>query len=226
MEKIIDKIPVWVLSLSVFGLFILIAVSIYLGRPFTIAGLDFGAIENSPKLTVSPSVDSSTPVLNNLPVGSIVAFYGKPESLSDTGWVLCDGGNLPKDSAIDFDADPVQGGKQLPDLRGRFIQGLSISENLFTHNNGLHSGGNDSVDLSHTHSWVSFRNKGWFSYNSNGHSARLDGWKNGIGNEGEGTYPLSRSSTSNADFYTAKAGPQSADNRPSYIKLHYIIRLY
>ena len=45
MEKIIEKVPSWIIALSVFGLFILILISIYQEKPFKIAGFEFGAIE-------------------------------------------------------------------------------------------------------------------------------------------------------------------------------------
>lgn len=220
MNKIIEKIPSWVFSFSVFGLFILISVSIYFERPFTIAGWDFGARTTVPMPKV---LDKSK---NTLPLGIIIPFYGDPKKLEGTGWVVCDGRNLTKESIIDIDADPILGGKQLPDLRGRFIQGLSSGENLFMASNSLHTGGNDQLNLQHSHKWVVYNQKNWKSYNATGNQINIGGWNDGIGNDGKGHYPLYLKTSSSMNLHTEKSGQVQIDNRPSFIKLHYIIKIF
>ncbi len=111
MEKLIEKIPTWLLALSVFGFFVLIAVSIYSGKPFTIAGLEFGAIEK-------PDTQKES-----LPVGSIIASVLSPSDFSHhygNDWIIADGEEV--DTGTDY--YKITGRKRIPDLRGRFLRGM------------------------------------------------------------------------------------------------------
>jgi hypothetical protein len=70
-----------------------------------------------------------------MPVGSIIAYGGKPEKLPD-GWLLCDGKLVNRDDypelyqALDG-AFGVNGTDfYLPDLRGRFLRGVAGESDL------------------------------------------------------------------------------------------------
>ena len=61
-----------------------------------------------------------------MPVGSIIAYGGKG---LPTGWLLCNGGEIPKDNEYD-DLKKALGRNNVPDLRGRFILGENTNHPL------------------------------------------------------------------------------------------------
>ena len=155
------------------------------------------------------------------PVGSVVAFFGDDEAVP-AGWALCDGRDNPRDSQIKFDADSKKGGIQLPDLRGKFIRGAEKS----LAKEQVQVGGNDRIDLSHSHIWVRYGQRHWNSFTKKGGSIRVDHWDAGLGHgPGKRFFPLA-SGRKNVSFYTARAGDSQMDNRPSHAELRFIIRIF
>ncbi len=65
--------------------------------------------------------DELTPKI--VPVGSIVAYYGKREDGIPTGWLLCDGASIPVGGEYDA-LRSLLGRSVTPDLRGYFLRGL------------------------------------------------------------------------------------------------------
>ena len=117
LERIIEKVPAWVLSLSIFGILSLIVISIYLEKPFTIAGLQFGAIQSDGKKTKSE---------NNIPVGTIVASVLSPKDFLEhygNNWVVADGSEVGTDTKY----YKITGKRKIPDIRGRFLRGMNLN---------------------------------------------------------------------------------------------------
>ena len=156
----------------------------------------------------------------NLPIGTIVAFFGLDAAIPE-GWLVCDGQNIPENSPLSIDANAKEGGKQLPDLRGKFVRGTEASLNGIQ----LLTGGEDSITFNHSHVWGEFHARKWYSYNTAGNRFRVDDWENGIDNEGEGNYPLIIRGARDTKLYT-KASTPTRENRPAYIELRYIIRVF
>ncbi len=118
------------------------------------------------------------------PIGSVIPWLktltGTP-SLPD-GWVECDGSTIS-------DADSPYDGVTIPDLNGdnRFLRGSSTSGS---------TGGNDTVDLSHTHSLSTT-----------------------VGFTGTGAQYVLTSTT------TGSAGSATQDILPTYYEVVYIMRI-
>ena len=156
----------------------------------------------------------------NIPIGTIVAFFGRDSDIPD-GWVLCDGRDNPANSLVSIDANAEKGGIQLPDLRGKFVRGTETSLDGVQ----LSTGGEDGISFNHSHIWTEFQSRRWYSYNAEGNRFRVDDWDNGIGNKGDGNYPLLTKGARNANLYT-RASNQTMDNRPAYAELQYIVRIF
>lgn len=156
----------------------------------------------------------------NPPIGTIVAFFGLDADIP-VGWLVCDGQTIPENSLLSIDANAEEGGKQLPDLRGKFIRGTEVQLN----GSHLLTGGNDRITFNHSHVWSEFHAKRWFSFDTVGERFRVDDWHNGIDNEGVGNYPLLTKEAKDAKLYT-EASSQSGENRPAYTELRYIIRVF
>lgn len=145
LEKTIEKVPVWVLSLSILGIFLLIGISIYLEKPFAFAGLQFGAIETDKHYVTKD---------NNVPVGTIVASVLSPEDFSNhygNNWAIADGREIGTDTKY-YD---ITGKREIPDIRGRFLRGLNLDAKIDPQVNrkvGDHQGDStklpESLDLS------------------------------------------------------------------------------
>ena len=153
----------------------------------------------------------------NFPVGAILPFFGLDKDIP-VGWVVCDGREVPEDSSIDVDANKRKGGKQLPDLRSRFVRGSATE----LRREGIRTGGSDTIDLEHVHLWAQKKRGEWYSFEYN-EWKRVDDWSDGIGDDGEGNRPLSNDK--DLDLYTGKGGSKSANNLPAYVELRYIIKV-
>ena len=159
------------------------------------------------------------PELMSVPIGTVVPYFGKDADIP-SGWVLCDGRENPPGSRIVVDANDERGGIQLPDLGSRFIRGAREPLNA----GRLRVGGNDDIDLEHTHMWAHYTSGDrWYSYNSEDRRVRVDNWNDGLHTEGSGDYPLLV--RSNTELYTERAGGV-ARNLPSYVELRFIIRIF
>ena len=172
-------------------------------------------MDESVQVTPNPSLQS-TPI----PIGTIVAFFGDDTEIPDK-WRLCDGQLKPKNSPITYDADQRQGGIQLPDLRGRFIRGAKshLSSEALT------IGGNDSIDIEgHSHKWAYIRNRDWHSFDRDNESFMLGHWRNGIGDAGEGHYPI-YTARSSLDAYTGISGHHNLETLPRYAEVRFIIKV-
>lgn len=155
-----------------------------------------------------------------VPIGTIVAYFGRDDDIPK-GWALCDGQNVPDGARINMDADKVQGGKQLPDLRSRFIRGSHVELN----SNEVRYGGSDTRSLLHAHMWAHFkRNNQWFSHNEHNTLVRVDVWNNGLDDKGEGDFPLLVAQ--DRELYTSQSGSSEISNLPSYVELRFIIRVF
>ncbi len=181
--------------------------------------------ELSKRLSSLEAAAVSNPIAS-FPVGSIIPFYGELSSLTGTGWAICDGRDIPQGSSpLIQDANPTKGGDQLPDLRGRFIQGLDFGDQLFNASSALHIGGSDSLDLSHQHKWARYDDKNWYSFNNSGSEFLVTNWNNGTNSDKKGEYPLNRNNSDALNLYTNSSPLGSVENRPRYMKLHFIIRI-
>ena len=160
------------------------------------------------------------PVGTQVPVGTIVAYFGKDEDIP-SGWALCDGQNNPNESKITIDANSEKGGIQLPDLRNRFIRG----SNQALAESHVKKGGNDTITLEHAHLWAHFRPRQWFSFDENSHYHRIDNWNNGLGDEGENNFPLQVYEGRDKKLYTQR-DTTIESNLPSYVELRFIIRIF
>lgn len=153
-----------------------------------------------------------------VPIGTVVPFFGLDENVPE-GWAVCDGGDVPAGSPIKMDANEDRGGRQLPDLRNRFIRGSAMALNV----SSLSVGGQDEVNSQHSHQWAEKRGLYWYAYDKSGAQYRIDDWDNGIGDKGKGNRPLSNDAS--LDLYTNNhMGTQ--DNRPAYVELRYIIKVF
>ena len=156
----------------------------------------------------------------SLPIGTIVAFFGLDTDIPE-GWIVCAGQPIPDNSLLSIDANAKKPGKQLPDLKGRFVRGSNESLD----GSQLLTGGDDTISFNHSHLWSEFHALEWYSYNAAGSRFRVDDWVDGIDNEGNGNYPLLTRESANAKLYT-RAFKQTTDNRPAYVELRYIIKIF
>ena len=133
------------------------------------------------------------------PVGTILAFHGRDDEIPP-GWILCNGQILPD-------------GRQIPDLRGRFIRGASEEIQPTA---GAHEGG----EPGHLHQWarVGPNERRWYSYDASGQEVRVDDWDNGVHNDGSGTYPLLVDEST--QLFTSHES-----NVPPYTDLRFIYRI-
>jgi hypothetical protein len=165
-----------------------------------------------------------------LPVGAILPYFGSVENLP-IGWALCDGANTGQETKVP-DADPGPGGKQLPDLRGRFLQGVDAGAPLLGLDNKLQVGGNDAIsEDKHAHLWAEYKKnknvKNWFSYDAVNTEQQVSAWVDGISNASKGEIrALDTHNDKDAALYTkAYIHNHGGDNRPRYAKIHWIIKV-
>ncbi len=159
------------------------------------------------------------PVGTQVPVGTIVAYFGKDEDIP-SGWALCDGQDNPNESKITIDANSERGGIQLPDLRNRFIRG----SNQALAESHVKMGGNDTITLEHAHLWAHFKSNQWHSYTANNSPrVRVDNWNNGLDDEGSGDFPLL---VPNGKKLYTERDTIKVSNLPRYIELRFIIRIF
>ena len=155
-----------------------------------------------------------------LPIGTIVAFFGDANHLPK-GWALCDGQNNPANSKIKFDANSERGGIQLPNLRKRFIRG---AQNRLDPNQVM-AGGSDSIDLEHSHLWISYKNRHWHAFDKNNRFIQIDDWNDGMHDDGKhDVYPLI--AKRNMEIFTSKSGHSKVEHLPSYVEMNFIIKIY
>ena len=109
----------------------------------------------------------------------------------------------------------------MPDLRRKFIRG---AKNPLDRKQ-LSVGGEDTIALKHLHQWAEFIGKKWYAFNKNGVRHRVDNWDNGIGDKGEGHYPLFMDNERKL-YTTNQWGNVEVDNRPKYVELRFIINIY
>jgi hypothetical protein len=165
-----------------------------------------------------------------VPVGAVVPYFGDPSDLlspeTEPTWVLCDGRTISDAAPLRFDADAEIGGRQIPDLRGSFVRGLEAGTSL-SMSGGVTIGGSDVIPpAEHTHSWVSFAGENWSSFQSDGRTAAaFTRWDNGIGNAGEGWYPISRQGGRITYYTSVDAHDHGGDNRPRFVSLHFVCRV-
>ena len=100
---------------------------------------------------------------DNLPIGTIVAFFGLDADIPK-GWIVCDGQTIPENSHLSIDANAEEGGKQVPDLRGKFVRGTETPLDGIQ----LLTGGEDNITINHSHVWGEFHAKKWYSYDTAG----------------------------------------------------------
>ena len=159
------------------------------------------------------------------PIGAILPFFGRDEDLPKN-WIVCKGQEVPKNSSISIDANTEKEGNQLPDLRDNFVRGSRSSLEM---KKGIVKGGSDESNLRHSHLWAQKDEKEWWSYDESGKFRRVDDWNNGIDDEGEGNRPLNNDLKSEIEkplkLYTNAQGEATADNRPAFVELRYIIRV-
>lgn len=207
------------LSLAVVGLVGVAVILMLLQFFFRAAPLICNGIwfPTSPEeCSASASRDS---MAENFPIGAILPYFGLDEDIP-AGWVVCDGRDVPEDSPIRLDANAEKGGRQLPDLRNRFVRGAAaaLSEE------GVRAGGSDTIDLEHSHLWARKKGGQWFSHRGGSKEwGRVDDWNDGIGDNGEGNRPLSNDG--DLELHTDSQGNQSANNLPAYVELRYIVRV-
>ena len=174
MEKIIEKVPSWIIALSVFGLFILILISIYQEKPFKIAGVEFGAtpvvrpaagiseiiesiqrnetrIESLETVEVAAKKYSHSDVIKaQVPIGTVIASVLSPTNFSHyygDEWIVADGRELNTSSSY----FKITGKSKIPDLRGRFIRGMDLGANVDSEKGRVvGSPQNDSTKLPNT----------------------------------------------------------------------------
>ena len=179
----------------------------------------------SKDIVILPSSESDpikVPQSSLVPVGTIVAYFGKDDDIPP-GWALCDGRDNPNESKITIDANSNEGGIQLPDLRNRFIRG----SNQALAESHVKEGGNDTITLEHAHLWAHFKSKKWYSYNENNQYQyyRIDNWDDGVGDKGENNFPLQVDEESEKKLYT-EMNTINVSNLPKYIELRFIIRIF
>ena len=154
-----------------------------------------------------------------VPVGTIVAYFGKDEGIP-LGWALCDGQDNPNKSKFTIDANSNKGGVQLPDLRAKFIRG----SNHALDESQVRKGGSDTITLEHAHLWAHFTSKKWYSYKTNNSPRiRVDDWRHGLDDKGAGEFPLLVKNDTR--LYT-EVDTTTVSYLPSYVELRFIIRIY
>ena len=164
---------------------------------------------------VREAVDEAIQDLTQPPIGTIVAFYGT--STVPDGWALCAGQDVPSPNNLppEFDANPEQPGRQLPNLTGRFIRGTTSPV--------LVVGGNEG----HAHQWArrgaGQQSDDWYSYlDDSGGEEVVDTWtRAGRGLDsggGNDTYPLIAEAGST--LFTSPEG-----HLPPFAELRFIMRI-
>jgi len=163
-----------------------------------------------------------------IPLGTIAPYFGIEEDLGDA-WLICDGQDLPQDSKLAIDANPAKGGKQVPDLRGRFLRGADNAAKLDL--KALSIGGNDMLPAhGHSHAWAQFGDRTWRTFDQKGGERRLMTWSDGMDSAGIDDYPLVLDDDENiiapTTFYTSlDTHDHGGDNRPSFAEVNWIIRI-
>lgn len=133
------------------------------------------------------------PTSESVPIGTVIDWLpSDPGAVIPDGFLLCDG------SVIDDPLSPYDGAT-LPDLVGRYVDGMSqvwppgqaitgSTSHAHSHSH-LMSVPNPVTHANHTHTWATF-NAGslqWFS----GDGEALIDYTNGIDTPGSGYYPIS-----------------------------------
>lgn len=136
-----------------------------------------------------------------LPVGSIIMWF-KPIAERPVGWELCDGNN------------------STPDLRGKFVMGVSADGDRVATTNDTHVHTNSSTVAAddHTHDVTG---------SLGGTVGHVD-----VSDIGTGTTGISPTHTHTVDFDLAASGTHqhttsdtnSANNLPPYVQVYYIMR--
>ncbi|MCC6362152.1 MAG: hypothetical protein IT165_01430 [Bryobacterales bacterium] len=158
-----------------------------------------------------------------VPIGGIVPYSGDPVSLPEN-WKLCNN-DLVNDPRSPFN------GKRVPDLRAMFIRGVDASTALGA------SGGRDSYP-DHSHWFGGTDNHVWIPLASiNGYApaynpvTRAEAFDNNLRNlTAPDNAPAGAEShghingVASIGGYTVGAG--GFDNRPRFVALHYIIRIW
>ena len=215
-EPVSVLVSIAVLLLAVTTIYLTVNQVIFRNAPIICGSQYFPAQKEDCKDIQESRADET----QDIPIGTIVAFFGRDSDIPD-GWILCDGRDNPANSLVSIDANAEKGGIQLPDLRGKFVRGTETSLDGVQ----LLTGGEDGISFNHSHIWTEFQSRRWYSYNAEGNRFRVDDWDNGIGNKGDGNYPLLTKGARNAKLYT-RASDQTIDNRPAYAELQYIVRIF
>lgn len=208
-KDILESIPRWMLRAAATGAVLLVAIQMWRGEALVCAN---GAVfaRNCDDVVAEPT---------RVPIGTILPYFGMDVDIPP-GWVLCDGRENPIGSRISLDANEEREGIQLPDLESKFIRGASEPLNP----NHLRVGGNDQIDLAHTHLWARTNNDlRWLSFDSSGRLYRVDDWGDGHRTDGTGGWPLHV--RANTELYTQPVG-EEVSNLPSYAELRFIIRIF
>lgn len=218
MDKVIEKIPSWLLAFSVFGLFVLIIVSIYLEKPFTIAGIEFGAIEktiaadeldpfkklidnNTKKIQLLESQPTSA-IQASLPIGTVIASVLSPANFSHyygQDWIIADGREINTRTKY-FE---MTGKSTVPDFRGRFLRGMNVGSTVDPQSNRQVGSTQEDSIINHTHTIASVTSKSHGPNNQHPHGYQNGGYGLPVSSTGNvvGTVSTSETRPKNTSVY-------------------------
>ena len=128
-----------------------------------------------------------------MPVGAVIDWWCLSACTIPEGFMVADG-------SIVNDPDSPLNGQTLPDLRDKFVRGVSALGEIGqtgTDTTSLRvtspSFSTENNEITHHHVWAMYKTdsntKQWITWEL-GQEWPLTSWSNGIGNEGTGYYPL------------------------------------
>eukprot|EP01086_Lenisia_limosa_P011200 TRINITY_DN36600_c0_g1_i1.p1 TRINITY_DN36600_c0_g1~~TRINITY_DN36600_c0_g1_i1.p1 ORF type:complete len:262 (+),score=41.85 TRINITY_DN36600_c0_g1_i1:163-948(+) len=197
------------------------------------------------------------------PLGSITQWVPRPGAMElPYGWMICDGSTVTDERSRYINT-------QVPDLRGRFIMGTDLhidnhgaTNGAETHNHVTdrpahqhvvdheHPAAGTTTSVGGEHNHVTFKmiNKQWWG----GDGTPMMQWRDGLGPEGRGIYPLTANGRADETHYTdineghVHTDPSSqipeytgsseysdtesvegttASHMPNYMNIYYIMRV-
>lgn len=221
-----------------------IDLSLFRGNETSLAiSVDGVALNGCQTLRPTPYSQRSA---GDVPIGTVIDWWRADSSVDvPLGYKICDG------TEVSDPRSPLNG-TAVPNLNGKFIRGVSDPNQIGA------SGGQDTVSFpdytgsgttstdtyTHNHRWAYFTdNQNWYTYYASGSSGlALKNWGDGLGEDGNGTYPLAEDSTvsSTRHYYTnndthshshnvtitSQPDTPSQTNMPAYVGLLKLIRIY